>query len=465
MRYRSITALVVILLAAGLSVAQTNGNDNSQSARGKEYYEDGVKQSDHRRWDMAIMEFDRAIGLGYSVPEVYHERAAAKAGKGDYRAALEDLDKAISLRDSYLNAYYFRGQVKSRLKDYAGAEADFTAALRLSKVGEPALYKLRAVARENRGDLAGAIADRTQVIGTSWDNWLVEALYERGRVYLKKGDRQLAFADFDRAIKLDPESGGAYEARGDAYYKLGEYAKAELDLERAAVTAQNYDYPLFHSLGHTYLALGKVAAAKTAFEKAIAGDPKVGDFHSDLGQIALREGEFQLGLEKLNTAVDLDPKSHLFLYWRAWANLYLRRGKEAAADADKARALADPKSKAEAQDAIIGYLALRRADEYEKADSLLMTWLQEKPAATEWSTKVMLFFAHRLTDQQLLAAAGMDKIKLTAAHAYIGEFALLDTNDIKTAKRHFDWIRLNGERFTPESMLATAELRALNGTP
>jgi Tfp pilus assembly protein PilF len=38
---------------------------------------------------------------------------------------------------------------------------------------------------------------------------------------------------FDEAIRIDPEHADAYEARGEAYLKMGETAKAEADCKKA----------------------------------------------------------------------------------------------------------------------------------------------------------------------------------------------------------------------------------------
>jgi tetratricopeptide (TPR) repeat protein len=42
-----------------------------------------------------------------------------------------------------------------------------------------------------------------------------------------------ALADFDRAIKLRPDFGGAFDYRGYEYMKRGQYALALSDLNRA----------------------------------------------------------------------------------------------------------------------------------------------------------------------------------------------------------------------------------------
>ena len=61
--------------------------------------------------------------------------------------------------------------------------------------------------------------------------------------------------------------------------------------------------------------------------------------------------------------------------------------------------------------------------------------------------------------EQLLALA-VDKSKLTEAHAYIGEMALLAA-DRPGAKLHFQWVRDNGGQGSPAADLAFWELKRL----
>jgi hypothetical protein len=76
----------------------------------------------------------------------------------------------------------------------------------------------------------------------------------------------------------------------------------------------------------------------------------------------------------------------------------------------------------------------------------------------------MGFFFGRVSERELLAAAGTDKAKLTAAHTYIGYiagFSLLKATDPTIARRHFQWVKVNGIATVPEYKLALAALKDL----
>jgi tetratricopeptide (TPR) repeat protein len=60
----------------------------------------------------------------------------------------------------------------------------------------------------------------------------VAAYCNRGSAYLEKKDYDRAIADYDQAVKLDPNDAAAYLGRGSAYLKKGDYDSAYADMEK-----------------------------------------------------------------------------------------------------------------------------------------------------------------------------------------------------------------------------------------
>ncbi len=59
------------------------------------------------------------------------------------------------------------------------------------------------------------------------------AFCNRGASYFELGDHSQAFADYTRAIELDPKDTTAFRNRGLSYDELGEYSQAIADFSRA----------------------------------------------------------------------------------------------------------------------------------------------------------------------------------------------------------------------------------------
>ena len=62
----------------------------------------------------------------------------------------------------------------------------------------------------------------------------------RGQEYQDKGDYDLAIADLDQAIGLNPDFANPYRHRAFAYLKKGNYIQAHADVNKALQIDPNY---------------------------------------------------------------------------------------------------------------------------------------------------------------------------------------------------------------------------------
>lgn len=140
----------------------------------------------------------------------------------------------ISIDSTKLND---SGLAKYNKGDYAGALADYNQAIALIQKGDLAknievIYTNRGDARTALGDYSGAVSDYTKAIelnptyALAYNN--MGAIKSR---YLK--DQQSAIIDLSKAIELKPSYAEAYSNRGAAEYRSGDVGSAKRDIDDA----------------------------------------------------------------------------------------------------------------------------------------------------------------------------------------------------------------------------------------
>ena len=103
----------------------------NQTISAETYFRRGNACSDLGLYDLAIANYDKAIGLKPTFVDAYNNRGAAKGKLGQYFAAISDFDKAIQLKPDEAKVYYNRGIAKGKLGQYFAAISDFDKAIQL----------------------------------------------------------------------------------------------------------------------------------------------------------------------------------------------------------------------------------------------------------------------------------------------------------------------------------------------
>ncbi len=123
----------------------------------------------------------------------------------------------------------------------------------------------------------------------------------RGNAYSDKGQYDLAIADYNSAISLDPKNVLAYNNRGNAYRDKRQYVLAIADFNRAIEL--NAEYPsAYNNRGNVYDDKGQYDLAITDYSKAIELNPKSAFFYRNRANAHKNKGEISLAIDDYNIA-------------------------------------------------------------------------------------------------------------------------------------------------------------------
>jgi tetratricopeptide (TPR) repeat protein len=158
---------------------------------------------------------------------------------------------------------------------------------------------------------------------------------ERGRAHLGKKTFDLAMADFDKAIEINPALASAHYSRGLLHFERRDYDKAIGDLTTVVALSRRFA-PAYSARGQAFAQKGDHDRALADYAKAIELDPKQAEFRLRRGMSLIAKAEFDRALPDLDEAIKLAPTMASAYAERAKAKLGKNDFASAADDASKA---------------------------------------------------------------------------------------------------------------------------------
>ncbi|MDB9419069.1 tetratricopeptide repeat-containing serine protease family protein [Microcystis aeruginosa CS-563/04] len=149
----------------------------------------------------------------------------------NYEQALSVINQAISLLPNNPNSYNEKSAVLHQLKRYDEGLAAINQAINLAP--RAAWYGNRGNIYINQQKYELALADYNKAILLNPN--LAGAYNNRGNLYFAQQKYKLALADYEEAIKINSNFAEAYANRGLLYAELKQTEKAKIDLQQAAI--------------------------------------------------------------------------------------------------------------------------------------------------------------------------------------------------------------------------------------
>jgi tetratricopeptide (TPR) repeat protein len=171
---------------------------------------------------------------------------------------------------------------------------------------------------------------------------LITALRQRGQAHLyDRDDFVAALADYEAALKIDPNNAATHEYIGNLYSRKSDYAKAESSFNKVVELAPFYTSGYAGRAG-IYIAMKDYDRALADLDKVVAINAKnesnkdwsysVAIGYADRCQLRGLRGEYDLALEDCNKALSFEP---------TYDSALVNRGEIYTYKKDFTRALAD----------------------------------------------------------------------------------------------------------------------------
>jgi tetratricopeptide (TPR) repeat protein/tRNA A-37 threonylcarbamoyl transferase component Bud32 len=177
----------------------------------------------------ALAKIQEAIDLDKKNPVLYSTRAYIQLDLNEEAAALETLELAAKIDPKHAATYADTGGIFSRKKDWERALKEFDKAIALEKRSE--YYDQRAYVYYEMRQEDLALADYETAIELNPYNPFAHG--GRALIKLNRSDAPGALADLGRAIELDPTNGHYRRNRAEAYRRLGRTQEADAELAEA----------------------------------------------------------------------------------------------------------------------------------------------------------------------------------------------------------------------------------------
>ena len=255
-----------------------------------------------RRHEEAIQAFEEAIKQKPKfIHLAYYGKGLALGWSEKYPEAIAAFEQAVKYKPDFVPAWYYLGGVYQESKQLDKALVAINQAIRLQP-NNPNLYNQKFFVLNSLKRYEEAELVITKAIGLSRR---ASFYLNRGLVYYNQKKWELALANYNEAIAINPDLALAYNNRGMIYYDQKKFLLALTDFKKA-VTIDPYLASAYHNFGVICYVQQRWEAALVNFDAAIAIDPDLALAYPLRGFIYHQQGNYTAAMSDYNQAIAKD---------------------------------------------------------------------------------------------------------------------------------------------------------------
>ncbi len=249
----------------------------------------------------AIDKLDLAIEIDPEFSEAFSFRAALHAQQGEVDLAFSDFDRALELSPSDPDILYRRAQVYSLLGRHAEAVVELTTLIEM--VPDAVVFNARGKAYQDLEEIEHALSDFNRAIVL--DSQVAEYYLNRGTALYETSPIDCVM-NCTMAIELDPEYFDAYFNRAVGHFSLQNHQHAVNDLNIAIDLRQDMAQAYYYrGMAHGFL--NNFLEAIDDLSLAIELDSDQYSYYFDRGYAFELTQQTELALDDYDMAISMNP--------------------------------------------------------------------------------------------------------------------------------------------------------------
>lgn len=321
-----------------------------------DYLAKAKKNMEKEKYHEVISFCDKALKINNDLPEAYSFKGNALYNLGEYNDAAESFSHAIEKEPDEAEHYYDRSWSYCNMDKYEDSIIDINKALEIEPKTSVFYYDRGRFEywAERYKDAVVSLTRGIELKPTE-NKYLF-----RANSYMALEEYDLALADFNSSIEIDPEFAKAYFRRGILYKKMELLENAAKDFKKAIELDPKYDDAMTE-LGFIHIQMGKKDAMKY-FNKAIKINPCVENYFSRVAARAeilkrqnaienfasgkvtkddcyadctFNEKQAKDDIKDLDKAIAFEPEDAYYYRLRVSRYNYLKQYENALADSEK----------------------------------------------------------------------------------------------------------------------------------
>lgn len=328
--YKNIILLFVLGLFLGTSALAQSTPEELLNA--DNYFLLGAAKYKCNACEHSLQDFTKAIDIRRDYAEAFYGRSLSYICLEKYDLALVDARSASRLNSTEVLYRELQGRIKSLAGDQKGAIREFNAALKMDALCWQAWYGLAMEAYQQK-KFNDAEAQFDEAIRLNPD--FTMAYVNKGKLLVDLAQYPAALAHLGRAIELEPGYAVPYEYASLARLKLEDYSAAVEMADSALVRDPEMTTPLLY-LGEAYFALKQYNLADDNFALYLKKNKDYAPSWFRRGQIHGLTSDQSGALKYYSKAIKKDPTATNYYIVRGILETKMEKHKGAIKDFTKA---------------------------------------------------------------------------------------------------------------------------------